>query len=326
MASVYPGALDSLDTAKSPAASLDAANHTAHHNDLADAVNKIEAELGIDPAGASADLVTRLGVIDAAIALNTAKVTYPSADSSKLAGIEAGATADQSDAEIETAYNAQVGVMSQATAEAGTSTTVERVTAQRISQAIAALGGGGGRVSPLAATNDSYQVPGCRFAEITQIALTADRLYYMIIVPDETMTIERALLDVAITGAATVIRFGIVLLDSDIQPNATGLVGQTTVDPSTAGDKEVTGLSWSLTAGSPYAMLLVADGTVTVESARMINANLPDEISMGATSWRSVLYRYKDAVGTSAFADPVPDWVSTNIGGFAPEYLFTVAT
>ncbi len=49
------------------------------------------------------------------------------------------ATADQTDSEIETAYNAQVSVVSQAEAEAGTSTTVRRWTAQRIAQAIAAL-------------------------------------------------------------------------------------------------------------------------------------------------------------------------------------------
>lgn len=68
---------------------------------------------------------------------------YTDTEKSKLAGVESGATADQSDAEIETAYNNQVPVMSQATAEAGTSTTPERVTAQRIGQAIAALASGG---------------------------------------------------------------------------------------------------------------------------------------------------------------------------------------
>jgi hypothetical protein len=57
----------------------------------------------------------------------------------KLAGIQANATADQTNAEIETAYNAQVSAMSQVTAEAGTSTTVERVTAERIKQAILKL-------------------------------------------------------------------------------------------------------------------------------------------------------------------------------------------
>ena len=62
----------------------------------------------------------------------------------KLDGIETSATADQTDAEIETAYNAQVTAMSQAQAEAGTNTVIQRVTAQRIKQAIDALGGGGG--------------------------------------------------------------------------------------------------------------------------------------------------------------------------------------
>ncbi|MCH7928652.1 MAG: hypothetical protein IID03_11855 [Candidatus Dadabacteria bacterium] len=56
-----------------------------------------------------------------------------------LLNVENGSTADQTNSEIETAYNAQVGAMSQATAEAGTSTTIERVTAQRIAQAISKL-------------------------------------------------------------------------------------------------------------------------------------------------------------------------------------------
>ncbi len=65
---------------------------------------------------------------------------FSDAEQTKLSGIETSATADQSNAEIETAYNAQVGAMSQAVAEAGTSTTILRVTAERIKQAIAALG------------------------------------------------------------------------------------------------------------------------------------------------------------------------------------------
>lgn len=64
-------------------------------------------------------------------------------DISKLAGIESGATSDQSDAEIETAYNNQVDVISQSEAEAGTSTTVRRWTSERVAQAIAAQASGG---------------------------------------------------------------------------------------------------------------------------------------------------------------------------------------
>jgi hypothetical protein len=56
--------------------------------------------------------------------------------------VEDGATADQSNAEIETAYNAQVAVVEQSEAEAGVATTVRRWTAQRVAQAIAALAPG----------------------------------------------------------------------------------------------------------------------------------------------------------------------------------------
>lgn len=62
----------------------------------------------------------------------------------KLNGVEDGATADQTAAEIEAAYNTQVDVVSQAEAEAGTATTVRRWTAERVAQAIAALAAGGG--------------------------------------------------------------------------------------------------------------------------------------------------------------------------------------
>ena len=62
---------------------------------------------------------------------------------SKLSGIENNATADQTDAEIETAYNNQVAVVTQGEAEAGTLTTVKRWTPERVKQAIAALASGG---------------------------------------------------------------------------------------------------------------------------------------------------------------------------------------
>lgn len=57
----------------------------------------------------------------------------------KLAGIEGSATADQSDSEIETAYNTQVAIVTQGDAEAGTATVAKRFTAERVKQAIAAL-------------------------------------------------------------------------------------------------------------------------------------------------------------------------------------------
>lgn len=63
MASNYPGALDSLATNKSDATTM-ATDHAAHHNDLADAVNKIESELGVNPSGS--DFSTVVARLDAA--------------------------------------------------------------------------------------------------------------------------------------------------------------------------------------------------------------------------------------------------------------------
>jgi len=71
------------------------------------------------------------------------KLLMTVAERSKLSNIEPNATADQSNAEIEAAYNAQVPAVNQATAEAGTSTTIHRWTPERVKQAIQALASGG---------------------------------------------------------------------------------------------------------------------------------------------------------------------------------------
>ena len=86
----------------------------------------------------SATEQTKLAGIEAGAEVNVGE-EYTTAEKSKLSGIEAGATADQSDAEIETAYNNQVAVATQAEAEAGTSTVVKRFTPELIKYAISAL-------------------------------------------------------------------------------------------------------------------------------------------------------------------------------------------
>lgn len=65
-----------------------------------------------------------------------------STDGAKLDGIENNATSDQTNAEIEIAYNAQVAAASQAEAEAGTEAAVRRFSPLRIKQAIDALASG----------------------------------------------------------------------------------------------------------------------------------------------------------------------------------------
>lgn len=68
MASAYPGALDALATNMTNASPLTNV-HPAHHNDMADAINKIEAELGVNPSGTFATLLARIVAIEDKLAI-----------------------------------------------------------------------------------------------------------------------------------------------------------------------------------------------------------------------------------------------------------------
>lgn len=70
--------------------------------------------------------------------LDLQQVRYLEEITRKVNGIEAGATGDQSETEIEAAYNAQVAVVSQVIAETGSATDVYRWTPQRVAQAAVA--------------------------------------------------------------------------------------------------------------------------------------------------------------------------------------------
>lgn len=118
---------------------FDRANHTGAQP--ASTISDFDTEVGNQTDVAANTAARHTHANSAVLAATTASFT--TADETKLDGIEAGATADQSDAEIEAAYNAQVAIVSQGDAEAGTSTTPYRWTPQRIAQAIAALGTGG---------------------------------------------------------------------------------------------------------------------------------------------------------------------------------------
>ena len=88
MASVYPGALDSLATNKANA-TAHVNEHPAHHNDLADAVNKIEAELGTDPSGTYSTVKARLDDLATATLNTQTGTTYTLvlADAGKYVGM-----------------------------------------------------------------------------------------------------------------------------------------------------------------------------------------------------------------------------------------------
>jgi len=65
MASVYPTGLDAFSTGRTNATVM-TTTHPADHNDANDALNKIEAELGINPSGTQATVVARLDLLNPA--------------------------------------------------------------------------------------------------------------------------------------------------------------------------------------------------------------------------------------------------------------------
>lgn len=91
----------------------------------------------------------------------------------KLDGIEAGATADQSDAEIETAYNNQVAQVSAGEKTAGTETAVRRFSPDDVKDMIDTHGGSGS--GDLLAANNLSDVANAAtaFANIKQAATTS---------------------------------------------------------------------------------------------------------------------------------------------------------
>ena len=140
--------------------------HKADYSDLVSSV------AGLTGAISAAGLRTAINVEDGATADQTGAeiktLLFAEADTNnltdtllgKLNGIETGATADQTGPEVAALYNAEVAIVSQVDAEAGTSTTAYRWTPQRVAQAIAALGGGTGGLAALIKNANYTAVPG----------------------------------------------------------------------------------------------------------------------------------------------------------------------
>ena len=192
-----------------------------------DATTVLDADIGVNVQAHSA-------VLDATTA------SFLVADESKLDAIEASATADQSDAEIETAYNSQVGVMSQATAEAGISTTPERVTAQRMAQAIAALAAGSGDL--LAANNLSDVANAVTATQNLSVEVGVDVQAYSAVLAATTasfLTADETKLDgiealADVTDVTNVTAAG-ALMDSEVDADIKTLVLPASTTISTFG-------------------------------------------------------------------------------------------
>ena len=88
MASNYPGSLDSFDAIASDKKTSDTVGGRTHrdmHNDLGDAIEAIEAELGTDPSGGSATVKARFEVIEANDWVTAARIAANAVGSSELA-------------------------------------------------------------------------------------------------------------------------------------------------------------------------------------------------------------------------------------------------
>jgi hypothetical protein len=78
VASNYPGSLDSFDTIASDKKTSDAVGGRTHrqmHNDLGDAIEAVQGELGTTPSGSDATVAARLTAIEAGTNLATGAVT-----------------------------------------------------------------------------------------------------------------------------------------------------------------------------------------------------------------------------------------------------------
>ena len=120
MASSYPGGLDNFSTSHQD--NVDEIIHASTVNDNADAINKIEAELGTDPKGSAVDVKTRIA--------DTETVANAAIPSSYLD--TDGTLAADSDTKIAT----QKAVKTYVDANAGTSETLHTVASSTSSLAI----------------------------------------------------------------------------------------------------------------------------------------------------------------------------------------------
>ncbi len=99
MASNYPGSLDSFDTIASDKKTSDSVGGRTHrqmHNDLGDAIEAVQSELGTNPSGSDATVAARLTAIEAGTNLATGAVTAAkiAASSVTTAKIAANAVTD----------------------------------------------------------------------------------------------------------------------------------------------------------------------------------------------------------------------------------------
>jgi hypothetical protein len=245
----YPASLDELtdgvpsDVAASTTAMDDATYpHDDHHRALATAVEAVEAELGTDPAGASATVKARLDTLDSTVA---AKVPASLVDAA--GDLLVGSAAD-----------------TLARLPMGTASQVLRVNSGATGLEYATPSAGGGKPTASFASGFWTSIPGYADA----VACAQDVPLAAPIVTDQAMTITRLGIEITSAGGAgSVVRLG-------IYADSSGLPGSLVLDAGTingtsATYQEIT-ISQALSASTRYWLMVVPQvgGNVTVRAAR----------------------------------------------------------
>jgi hypothetical protein len=165
-------------------------------------------------------------------------------------------------------------------------------------------------------SHDWSGVPGLIAVDTLGLyTLQTDELTYSWFYVDRPIRITQAEIDVSTAESAMTLYLGIVRADTDYQPHATGLIGQTTFDLTTAGDVTQTGLTWDLGVGGHFVVWNADSSTAVVERIYAEFPHAPFKID-AANLLSEIFCLNKPAVTAAAFSDPLTDW--TIIDGSQP--------
>lgn len=205
------------------------------------AVEAIEAELGLDPAGSEATVVARLDVADTTAAAKVAKSTFAAKGDLLVATAAAtpAALTVGTDDYVLTADSAQASGVKWAAASGGTPTLA----------------------APYLASFP-YALPGVVVANHSlSWSPSANRTYYMPVRVEDDLTLANLYLTVnsAAGGSSAVV--GIFAADTDMQPTGSTLFAASVVDTSTTGLKTISVGSYAWSPGV-YLLAINCSGVI----------------------------------------------------------------
>jgi hypothetical protein len=252
----YPGGLDAF-TNPSGVSNLNDAPvlHSAAHANLNDAVEAIEAELGLLPKGGSATVKARLDAVDTALTARALASRTISAGTGLTGG---GDLSTNRTLTVDLEYlQDQVAAM----LVAGTNVTLSYDDALG-KLTVNASGGGGGGANMGAHLSGRYHFNACAGGTFNGAFVpTVGTLYAIPFWVGATATYDRIATNIGTAGSAgAVTRLGIYNVAASGLPG-TLVLDAGTVDSTTIGDKNIT-ISQSLSPGVYFTVMLTNDAAV----------------------------------------------------------------